>query len=91
MPPMTRMAPMFTSDGSMLTAAGPGPAIGMMDVDPNSGGVAAGMAAGDDKTVMTRRGPDGSMSSMSSSVSRNGGPAIASSVVSGKHASIDLC
>jgi hypothetical protein len=77
---------MFTPDGSMLTAAGPGPAIGMMDVDPNGGGMAAGMAAGDDKTVMTRRGPDGSMSSMSTSVSNNGGPAVASSVVSGNAA-----
>lgn len=83
MPPMGRFGPVFNPDGSTMMAAGPGtPAIGMMDVAPN-GGMAAGMAAGDQKTVVTKRSADGGMSSMSSSVSTNGGPAIASSVVSG--------
>lgn len=81
MPPMARMGPLINPDGSTVMAAGPGPSIGMMDVDPNGGGMAAGTASGDQKTVVTRRGPDG-MSSFSSSVSNNGGPAVASSVVS---------
>jgi hypothetical protein len=81
MPPMSRMGPILNQDGSTLMAAGPGPSIGMVDVDPNGNGLAAGMASGDQKTVVTQRGPNG-MSSMSSAVSDNGGPAIASSVVS---------
>lgn len=81
MPPLSRVGPVSTPDGSTLMAAGPGPSIGVVDVNPTIGGVAAGMAAGDQKTVVTRRSPN-SMSTMSSSVSTNGGPAIASSVVS---------
>lgn len=62
-------------------AAGPGPAISMMNVAPNGAGMAGGMAAGDQKSVTISSGPNGRMAS-TRSVSTNGGPAIASSVVS---------
>lgn len=84
---MARVGPMMTPDGGALVAAGPGPAISMTNTAPN--GMAGAMAAGDQKTVVTKRDPNG-MTSMSSSVSSNGRPAVASSVVSDKSDALGL-
>jgi hypothetical protein len=77
---------MFAPDGSLLMMAAGGPEAGpapisTMNVAQDGSGMAAGSAAGDYKSVVTRTG-NGVSESSSTSFS-NGGPAFASAVVSG--------